>query len=144
MTTLTAPAHTSTGPLRALLLVDGVGTAAVGAGALLLAEPLADHVGTPGALRAVGVLFLFVAADMLLARRLHGRRLAAAAGALAGVDLAWAVTTTAALPALDTTGAGTAMVLAVAATCVVMGTGKLALVRRGPRGSRAGLRQTPL
>lgn len=132
MTTLTAPA-TSTdrvAPLRALLLVDGVGTAALGAGALLLAEPLADHVGSVGALRAVGVLFLVVAADMLLARRLSGRRLATAATALGAVDLAWAAGTTAALPALDTTSTGTAVVLAVAATCLVLGTAKLALARR--------------
>lgn len=133
MTTLTAPRPTATGSpaaLRALLLVDGVGTTAVGAGALLLAEPLAEHVGSPAVLRAVGVLFLLVGADMLLARRLEGRRLAAAATALGAVDLVWAAATTAALPAVDTTGTGTAVVLAVAGTCLVMGTGKLALARR--------------
>lgn len=133
MTTSTAPRPMATGSpaaLRTLLLVDGVGTAAVGAAALLLAMPLAEQVGTPAALRAVGVLFLVVGADMLLARRLDGRPLAAAATALGLVDLAWAVGTTAALPALDPTGTGTALVLAVAATCLGMGTGKLRLARR--------------
>jgi hypothetical protein len=81
-------------------------------------------------LRGIGVLFLVIGADMLLARRLRGRRLAAAATALGVVDLAWAAGTTAALPALDTTGTSTAVVLAVAATCVGMGTAKLLLARR--------------
>lgn len=133
MTTLTSPRPTATGSaaaLRLLLLVDGVGTAAVGVGALLLARPLAEQVGSPAALRSVGALFLVVGAEMVLARRLDGRRLAAAATAFGVVDLAWAVTTTAALPTLDATGTGTAVVLAVAATCLGMGTAKLALARR--------------
>lgn len=135
MTTLTTPLTDSrtdapVRALRALLAVDGVGTAAVGAAALLLAEPLADHVASPGVLRGIGVLFVLIAGDMLLARRLRGRRLVAAAAALGAVDLAWAAGTTAALPFLYTTATGTAVVLAVAATCVGMGTAKLALARR--------------
>ena len=132
-TTLDAPASgttTAAPPLRVLLLVDGLGTAAVGAAALLLAEPLSDHVGSSGVLRGVGVLFLVIGLDMLLARRLRGRGLAGAATALGVVDLVWAAGTTAALPVLDTTATGTAVVLAVAATCVGMGTGKLLLARR--------------
>ena len=132
-TTLTAPASTSTASpaaLRTVLLVDGLGTAAVGAAALLLADPLADHVGSPDVLRGIGVLFIVIGLDMLLARRLRGRGLAAAATALGVVDLTWAAATTAALPVLDTTATGTALVLAVAATCVGMGTAKLLLARR--------------
>ena len=132
-TTLTASTATGTASpdaLRGLLLVDGLGAVAVGAAALLLAEPLADHVGSPGVLRGIGVLFLVIGADMLMARRLRGRRLAGAATALGAVDLAWAAGTTAALPALDTTGTGTAVVLGVAAVCVGMGTGKLLLAHR--------------
>lgn len=132
-TTLNAPAGSSTtspAPLRTVLLVDGVGTAAVGTAALVLAQPLADHVGSTGVLRGIGVLFVVIGLDMLLARRLQGRGLAAAATALGVVDLVWAGATTAALPVLDTTATGTAVVLAVAATCVGMGTAKLVLARR--------------
>lgn len=132
MTTLTAPTAPATAApaLRALLAVDGVGTALVGVAALVLAEPLSEHLASTGVLRGVGVLFVVIGADMLLARRLQGRRLAVAATALGVLDLTWAAATTAALPLLDATATGTAVVLAVAATCVGMGTGKLVLVRR--------------
>lgn len=133
MTTFTAPRTEAEAParsLRALLALDGAGTAALGVAALVLAAPLADHVGTPDVLRAVGVLFVVLGVDMLLARRLRGRSLAAAAAALALLDLGWAAGTTLALPAIETTAVGTAAVLAVAGVCVVMGTGKLLLARR--------------
>lgn len=118
------------GRLRTVLLVDGVGTACVGLTALLAAVPLGDLVATPGWLRAIGVLFVVVGLDMLIARRLRERRLALAATVLGEVDLAWAAGTTVALVALGAAPAGTAIVLGVAATCVLMGTAKLVLARR--------------
>lgn len=116
--------------LRAVLLVDGYGTAAVGVVALALAVPLADHVGTPGALRAVGMFFVVAGLGMVLARRLAGHRLAAVATVYGALDLVWAALCIAALAALDTTALGTALVLAVVATCLGMGAAKLALARR--------------
>lgn len=118
------------GRLRTLLLVDGVGTIALGAFPLLASGPISDHVGSVAVLRAVGLLFVVVGTDMLLSRRLRGRSLARAGLLLGAVDLLWAAGTTAALPLMDTTSTGTALVLAVAATCLGMGTGKLLLARR--------------
>jgi low temperature requirement protein LtrA len=135
MTALTAPVpagNTSqtVGHVRSLLLVDGLGTALLGVGALAAASPLSDHVGSPAALRVVGVLFLVLGADMLLTRRLSGRRLTAAVTGLAALDLVWAAGTTAALPLLSTTATGTTLVLGVAAVCVGMGSAKLLLARQ--------------
>lgn len=129
---LTAPASDTTAEsrLRALLLVDGLGTIAVGAVPLLFAGPISDHVGSVGVLRAVGLLFVVVGADMLLSRRLRGRALAKAGLLLAAVDLLWAAATTATLPLMSATGTGTALVLAVVAICLVMGPAKIALARR--------------
>jgi hypothetical protein len=135
MTALTVPTPVDTAPrtvsgLRILLLVDGLGTALLGVGALAAASPLSDHVGSPAALRVVGVLFLVLGADMLLTRRLSGRRLTAAVTGLAAFDLVWAAGTTAALPLLSTTATGTTLVLGVTAVCVAMGTAKLLLARQ--------------
>lgn len=110
--------------------LDGLLAVRQSAPHLAAAEPLSDHVGTPGVLRAIGVLFLVIGADMLLARRLQGRRLAAATVALGAADLAFAAACTAALAPVETTPAGTALVLAVAAICVGMGVAKLLLARR--------------
>ena len=125
-----APSTTSESRLRTLLLVDGIGTIAVGGVPLLLAGPISDHVGSVGVLRAVGLLFVVVGADMLLSRRLRGRPLAKAALLLAAVDLLWAAGTTATLPLMNATGTGTALVLAVVAICLVMGPAKIVLSRR--------------
>ena len=114
--------------LRALLLVDGAGTAALGAAALVAAEPLSDHVGSPGVLRAVGVLLLVVGADMLVTRRLSGRRLRQATVALGVADLGFAAACAASLP--STTSTGTALVVGIVAVCVGMGAAKLALSRQ--------------
>jgi L-serine deaminase len=46
------------------------------------------------------------------------------------LDLVWAALCTSALAVLDTTALGTALVLAVVATCLGMGTATLALARR--------------
>ena len=127
--TTTAPART-TAPLRALLLVDGVGTALLGAVALLAAEPLADEAGTPLALRAVGVLFLLVGAEMLLVRRADDLRLRAGARLLGAADLLFAAAVVGALALTDETGTGRALVLGVAAVCVGMGAAKLRLSAR--------------
>jgi hypothetical protein len=134
--TALAPARArATDLLRAVLLVDGVGTALVGAAMVLLAEPLADHVATPGWLRAGGLLLLAVGAGMLAVRRASGRRLCRAAAVLAELDLAWAAGTTAALVLLGgTTALGTALVLALVAVCVVMATAKLSLARGAAAG----------
>lgn len=93
------------GWLRAVLLVDGLGTAAVGVAALALAEPLAEHLASTGALQAVGVFFVVG-------------------------GLVWAAVCVTGLALLDTTALGTGIVLAVVATCLSMGTAKLALARR--------------
>jgi hypothetical protein len=130
MTSLTAsrPA-TAADRLCAVLLVDGVGTVALGAAALAAAGPLSDVVGTPGLLRAVGVLLVLVGADMLLTRRLTGRALSRAAAALGVADMLFALTVTGAVLVLGASAAGTAVVLGVAAVCVAMGTAKLVLSR---------------
>jgi hypothetical protein len=136
MTTVTAPStapatarSTAAARLRALLLVDGAGTTALGAATLVAADPLADLVGTPTALRVVGALFVLLGAEMLLARRLSGRRLGTAALVLGEADLAFAAVSVGAVLVLGASAGGTALVLAVVAVCVGMGVVKLRLAR---------------
>ena len=122
-----APATDRVGLLRTVLLVDGVGTAALGAAALLAARPLSDAVATPGVLRGVGVLLLVVGVDMLLARRLPAPRLRLAARLLGAGDLVFAAALLATLPLAGATPFGTAVVLATVAVCLGMGAAKLRL-----------------
>ena len=133
-TTGPVPAPTSAGPaarpLRALLLLDGVGTVLLGAVALLVAEPLSDELGTPLALRVVGVLFLLVGTDMLLVRRSTGARLRAGARVLGGLDLAFAAVAVGALAVADATALGSVLAVAVAVVCLAMGTAKIGLAGR--------------
>lgn len=127
--TTTAPART-TAPLRALLLVDGAGTALLGVVALLAAEPLADEVGSPLALRVAGVLFLLVGAEMLLVRRAEDQRLRSGARLLGAADLLFAVVAMTALAVMDESATGLALVLTVAAVCVGTGAAKVLLSGR--------------
>jgi hypothetical protein len=125
----TAAADAPADRLRLLLLVDGVGTAALGSALLVAAGAVSAHVGTPVAVRLVGALFVVVGVGMLRARRLRGRRLARAGTVLGEVDLAWAVAGTAAVLAVGASGPGWALTIAVAAVCLVMGAAKLRLSR---------------
>lgn len=132
MTVTTSPAlsTTATTPhdrLRSVLRVDAVATAAVGAAAVLAAEPLAEQVGTPTVLRLVGVALVVAGADLALLARLSGRRLALAGTVVGELALAWVGGTAVVLALGLAEPAGAALLLGVAAVTAWFGVTELKL-----------------
>lgn len=124
-TTITSPADR----LRSVLRADAVVTAAVGAAAVLAAGPLAEQVGTPTVLRAVGVALVVVGADLALLARLSGRRLALAGSVVGELALAWVVGTAVVLALGLAEPAGAALLVGVAAVTAWFGVTELRLAR---------------
>lgn len=125
------------GRLRTVLRLDALTCAASGVVCLAAAGPLARLLqdSNPGAVRAVGVVLLVVAVDLVLFARLRAKRLAAAAAVAAGVNVAWVVATAVvvAAGAFDPAGA----VLAIVVAAVVAAFAQQELV--GAAGVRRGL-----
>jgi hypothetical protein len=125
-------AATTAGPqsrLRSALRADAVVTAAVGAAAVLAAEPLADEVGTPTVLRVVGIALVVVGADIALLARLSGRRLALAGTVVGELALAWVVGTAVVLALGLAEPVGAALLVAVAAVTAGFGVTHLRLAK---------------
>jgi hypothetical protein len=115
--------------LRSVLRADAVVTAAVGALAVLAAEPLADQVSTPTVLRVVGVALVLVGADLALLARLSGQRLALAGTVVGELALAWVVGTAVVLGLGLAEPAGAALLAAVAAVTAWFGITELRLAK---------------
>jgi hypothetical protein len=112
MTTLVSPVPTTgaTDRARTVLRADAVVTAAVALVALL--SPLDWYGETPGWLvRGTGGVLLVVAADLLLAARLSGRRLLVAATVTAELAFGWVAATAAVLALVDLPTAGREVLL---------------------------------
>jgi predicted acyltransferase len=134
MTALTAsPALTTTDSesrLRNVLREDALVTAAVGVGVVLAATPLADQLpGSTTVMRVLGIALVLVAADIALASRWSGRRLALAGTVVGELALAWAVLSTVVVAIWRPGAAVSAAVLVVAAVTLAFGVTELKLVR---------------
>ena len=100
MTTATALAH----PLRATYLADAAVTGAVG---LLALESPADWYGAPGWLvRAVGVVLLLTAVELVAMSRASGRVLKVGTTVFAELCFAWVAATVAVLALRDVPSEG--------------------------------------
>jgi hypothetical protein len=134
MTALTAsPALTTTDSesrLRTVLREDALVTAAVGVGVVLAAAPLAGALpGSTTVMRVLGVALIVVGADIALASRWSGRRLALAGTVVAELALAWAVLSTVVVAIWRPGAAVSAAVLVVAAVTLAFGVTELKQVR---------------
>ena len=128
----TFPATTTASPqdrLRTVLKADAVVTAAVGAVALLAAEPLAEEMGTTTVLRVVGAALVLVGVDLALLARLSGRRLALAGTVVGELALAWVLGTAVVLALGLASPVGAALLVGVAAVTAWFGVTELKLVK---------------
>ena len=117
--------------LRAVLLEDAAVTAAVGAGVVVAAAPLADELpGSTTVLRVLGVLLVVVGVDVALMARARGRRLATVGTVVGELALAWAVVSTAVALLAGAGGAVLVAVLVVAAGTLPFGVTELRLAGR--------------
>lgn len=133
MTVLTAPAARTDvdARLRGLLRADAAVTGLVGAVLAVDAGPVSRAVDVPrGAVLATGLLLVVVALDLLLAARWSGRRLRLAATVTAELAAAWVVGSAVLLAVRDTTAAGTALVVGVAAVTAGFAAAYLRVLRR--------------
>ena len=123
------PTASSQDRLRTVLKADAVVTAAVGAVALLAAEPLADEMGTTTVLRVVGAALVLVGVDLALLARLSGRRLALAGTVVGELALAWVLGTAVVLALGLASPVGAALLVGVAAVTAWFGVTELKLAK---------------
>ena len=132
MTVLTAPApRTTDARLRSVLRTDAVVTGLVGAVLAVDSGPVSRAVDLPrAAVLAVGLLVVAVALEMALASRWEGRRLRLAATVTAELAVAWVVASAVLLVVRDTTAAGTALVVGIAAVTAGFAAAYVRVLRR--------------
>lgn len=134
MTALTAPSTVASPTvehrLRTVLIEDAAATAAVGLGVLLAAAPLAEQLpGSTTLMRVLGVVLVLVGADIAVASRWSGRRLALAGTVVGELALAWALGSAIVVAVARPDAAVTTALLVVAAVTAVFGVVELRLVR---------------
>ena len=125
---LSVPAADTCAPLQRLLRLDALATGAAGLLALLV--PTSTWGDVPPLLpRAVGVVLLVVAADLLLASRWTGRRLRLATTVCAELALAWVAATAVVLVVHDLPLLGAELLVGTGLVTLAFGVAELRAVR---------------